>query len=109
MKSRITQLIEKLCKEKHAEAPHCDISSSKIHMVNTPIPVELFHELESISSEYNRDLNCLAADFLTLALEEAIEHIPREEKKHLDDVRHEHELEEAELHKKQCEFNAGGT
>ncbi len=109
MKSRIIQLIEKLCKEKHSDSPHCDISSSRIQLINTPIPVELYRELESISSEYSRDLNCLAGDFLTLALEEAIEHIPRKEKQHLDEVRHEHELEEAEQHKKQCEFNAGGT
>lgn len=109
MKSRITELIEKLCAEKQAESPHCDIISSRVHMVNTPIPVELFHELESISLEYNRDLNCLAADFLTLALEEAIEHIPREEKRHLDVVRLDRELVETERLKQQCEFNAGGT
>lgn len=109
MKSRIIQLIEKLCSEKHADCPSCDITSSRVRMVNTPIPVELFHELEAISSEYNRELNCLAGDFLTLALKEAIEHIPREEKNHLGDVRHIHELKEEELHKKQCEFDAGGT
>lgn len=109
MESRITQFIEQLCAEKQAESPHCDITSSRIHMVNTPIPVELFYELESISLEYNRDLNCLAADFLTMALEEAIEHIPRKEKKHLDGVRLGHQREEVEQLKKQSEFNAGGT
>jgi len=109
MKSRITQLIEKLCAEKHADSTHCDISSSQIHLINTPIPIGLFHELEAISLEYNRDINCLAGDFLSLALEEAIEHIPRKEKIHLDEVRQERELKEAELHKKQCQFDAGGT
>lgn len=109
MKTKITQLIEKLCAEKHAEKAHCDVSSSRVHMVTAPIPAELFHELEVISSEYNHDINCLAGDLLTLALEEAIEHIPREEKARLDDVRHEHELEDAKLHKDQCAFDAGGT
>jgi len=109
MKTRITELIEKLCEEKHAESLHCDMTSSKVQLVKVPIPTELFHKLESISAEYSRDLNCLAADFLTLALEEAIEHIPREEKEHLDRVAHQHELEETELHNKQCEFDAGGT
>jgi len=109
MESKITQLIEKLCAEKHAESAHCDVSSSRVHMVNTPISAELFHELETISSEYNRDINCLAGDFLTLALEEAIEHIPRKEKAHLDDARHEHELEEAALHSERRKFDAGGT
>jgi len=109
MESRITQLIEKLCAEKHAESAHCDVSSSRVHMVNAPISAELFYELETISSEYNRDINCLAGDFLTLALEEAIEHIPRKEKAHLDDARHEHELEDAKLHKDQRNYDAGGT
>ena len=109
MKNKIVQLIEKLCTEKHADNQHCDVSSSRVQLVNTPIPTELFHELETISSEYNRDLQCLAGDFLTLALEEAIEHIPKKEKMHLANVRHKHEHEEAELHKKRCEFNAGGT
>ncbi len=109
MKTKITKLIEKLCAEKHADSAHCDISSSQIHIVNTPVPVELFHELETIAAEYNRDINCLAGDFLALALKEAIEHIPRKEKEHLDEVRHEHEVEEAQWQAERCKFDAGGS
>ncbi len=109
MKSKITQLIEKLCADKHTGSTHCDVTSSSIKTVNTPIPTELFHELEAISSEYNRDIHCLAGDLLALALEEAIENIPREEKFHLEEVRRLHEIEEVELHNRQCQFNAGGS
>ncbi len=109
MKNKITLLIEKLCAEKHADTAHCDISSSQIHMVNTPLPVHLFHELETIATEYNRDVYCLAGDFLTLALEEAMEHIPKREKEHLDDVLHEHEAEEVAWQKDHCNFDAGGS
>ncbi len=109
MESKITQFVKQLLAEKQAETPHCDISSSQIHLINTPISTELFHELESISSEYHRDINCLAGDLLALALKEAIEHIPRKEKAHLDKVRHAHEVEEAEQLKEQSVYDAGGT
>jgi len=109
MKSRLSQLSEKLYTEKKSGASSCDITSSKVHIMNTPIPTELFHELETISSEYNRDINCLAGDFLTLALEEMLEHMPQEERKRLHDIRRKHECDDAEFHAKKCEFNAGGT
>ncbi len=71
--------------------------------------VDLYHELEVISSEYGRDLNGLAGDFLSLALEEAIQHIPKTEKSHLDEVRHLHEIEHNEHHNQACNYDAGGT
>lgn len=109
MESKITQFIAKLCETKHAESQFCDVASSKIHMVSMPVPVDMFHELECIASEYNRDLPCLASDILTLALEEVIEHIPRDEKIRLDKIRHDHEIEDAERLKKERMFDAGGT
>ncbi len=109
MKTKITQLIEKLCDEKHAASAHCDVASSQVRLVNIPIPIHLFHELETISSEYNRDLNCLAGDFLTLALEEAIEHIPMQEKEYLHSVMHSHEHAQVESQKAHCNYDAGGS
>lgn len=109
MKNKIVQYIEKLSIKKHAENPYCDISSSRIQMVKVPIPTELFHELETIASEYQRDIQCLAGDFLTLALEEAIANIPKKEKERLYLVRRQHECEEAEHHKELCQYSAGGT
>jgi len=109
MKTKITQLIEKLCDEKHADSPHCDVVSSQVRLVDVPVPIHLFHELETIASEYNRDLNCLASDFLTLALEEAIEHIPKQEKVHLDGIMHSHKQNEAALQKEHCNYDAGGS
>ncbi len=108
MKTKITQLIEKLCEEKHAESVHCDIASSQVRLVEVPIPVHLFHELETISAEYNRDLNCLAGDFLKLALEEAIIHIPNQEKVHLDEVMNSREHEKVKSQKNHCNYDAGG-
>ena len=109
MKNKIVQYIEKLYTEKLADSAHCDISSSRIQMVKTPIPTELFHELETMASEYQRDLQCLAGDLLTLALEEAMANIPKNEKDRLYLVRRQHEFEEAEHHKELCRFSAGGT
>jgi hypothetical protein len=109
MKNKIVQFIEKLSVEKHADNPHCDISSSRVQMVKTPIPTELYRELETMASEYQRDLQCLAGDFLTLALEEAIANIPKKEKDRLYLVRRQHEYAEAEHHKELCQFSAGGT
>lgn len=109
MKNKITQYIETLYTEKHAKSAHCDLTSSNIKMVNVPIPTDLFNELEVISSEYGRDINCMAGDLLTFALEEAIEHIPMEEKKYLEDVKRNHEREIVDIHKRQAEFNVGGT
>jgi len=48
MNTRVTQLFEKFCTEKHSDSVHCDVSSSRIPMVNIPISIELFHELEAI-------------------------------------------------------------
>ena len=109
MKSKIAEHIEELYTHKHSNSAHCDLSSSRVCMVKTPIPTELFRELETLASEYNRDLQCLAGDFLTLALEEAIAHIPKSEKEHLYLVRQQHEQHEAEHHKELCQFSAGGT
>jgi len=109
MKSKIAQHIEKLCSERHAGNAHCDLTSSRVQTIKTPIPTALFHELETLASEYNRDLQCLAGDFLTLALEEAIAHIPEKEKEHLYLVRQQHNHDEAEHHKTLCQFSAGGT
>jgi hypothetical protein len=109
MKNKIIQYIEKLYTTKHADSAHCDVSSSRIQMVKVPIPTELYHELETISSEYHRDLQCLAGDFLTFALEEAIASIPKQEKNRLYLVRKQREHEEAEHHKELCRFSAGGT
>ena len=109
MKSKITQYIENLCAEKVAGSVHCDITSSKVQVVNAPIPANLYQELEIISLEYKRDLNCLAGDFLTLAIEEVIDHIPRDEKVHLDEVKRARQLKHTEMLKEQCVFDAGGT
>ncbi|MEH6616995.1 MAG: hypothetical protein V7699_04085 [Porticoccus sp.] len=109
MKTKIAQLIEKLCAEKHSEIIHCDVSSSRVQMLNIPISIELFRMLKAISLEYNHDANCLAGDILTIALEEAIEHIPREEKTRLDEAIHEHEREDTIRTKKFREFDPGGT
>ena len=109
METRITQLIEKLCAEKHADAQHCEMNSPNVHVVHTPIPVELYRQLETISSEYDRDVNCLAGDLLTLALEEAIEHIPSEENIRLGAIRHMQDVQAAESQRRRFEFDAGGT
>lgn len=109
MKSKITQYIENLCSQKVADNVHCDITSSKIKLVSAPIPSNLYRELEIISSEYKRDLNCLAGDLLTLALEEVVEHIPTAEKTHLDEVKRARDSKRAETLREQCVFDAGGT
>jgi len=109
MKSKIAKHIEELYTHKHSDNAHCDLTSSRVSMVKTPIPTELFRQLETLASEYNRDLQCLAGDFLTLALEEAMAHIPKSEKDHLYLVRQKHEHDEAEQHKERCQFSAGGT
>lgn len=109
MKSRITQLIDKICAEKNDDVIHCDVHSSRFHKVTTQIPVNLYRQLETIASEYHQDLERLAGDFLTLALEEAIEHLPKEEKTHLDMARRQHEREVFDQIKERCAFDAGGT
>lgn len=109
MKTPVTEYVEKLCKEKHAEASHCDISSSRIHMVNTPIPTELYNQLEVMAEEYKRDINCLAGDFLTMALEEAFAHIPKQEQDYLDESMHMHQKAHFSYQQGHCSFDAGGS
>jgi len=109
MKSRITQLIDKICAEQNDEIIRCDVHSSKFHKVTTQVPIELYRELEVIAAEYNRDLDQLAGEFLTLALEEAIEHIPKEARTHLQQAKHQREHAILEQIKERCAFDAGGT
>ncbi len=109
MKTKMSQLIEKFSAERHSNNPHCDISSSQVQTINTPIPTLLFHELEAMASEYNRDVNCMAGEFLTLALHEALQNLPKKEQEHLDEVMHTHEFAEAKLQKEHCSYDAGGT
>ncbi|ABV36568.1 hypothetical protein Ssed_1959 [Shewanella sediminis HAW-EB3] len=109
MKAKIQLLIEKLSAARDEGEPHCDISSSQIQSVTTPIPTTLYHGLEAIASEYNCDISCQAGDLLSIALEEAVEQIPVKQKDHMHELQHDHEAQEAQLHEDHCQFDAGGS
>lgn len=109
MKEKIQLFIEKLIAARDEGDPHCDISSSQVQSVTTPVPIGLYRELEAIASEYNCDINCLAGDLLSIALEEAVVLIPAKQKDHMREFQHDHEVEEAQVHAEDCQFDAGGS
>jgi hypothetical protein len=109
MKNRIEQLMEKLDAGKSSGNRTCDLNSSQVHIVNVPVPTKLFLDLQAMATEFNRDADCLAADFLELALEEAEASMSEDQKHHLDDVVHNQEREQAEKLQQRCGYDAGGT
>jgi len=109
MENQISHLIKKLCEGKKAEEYGCDTTSSTVHIVNAPVPSELFHELEGMSAMFNRDVDCLAGELLAIALREAILSMSKGEHDHLDEVRDELDRVEAVRHADECKFDAGGS
>ncbi len=109
MNSRVVHLMDRLSSGAYHFDKSCDLHSSAIKLVNTPIPSQLFQELAAMSDVYRRDTDCLAGDLLTAAVEDALDHLSLGEKNHLDGMIRAQEFKDAERVKKNCEFDAGAS
>ncbi len=109
MNTQIAQVIEKLRSRQSATGPSCDLSSSSVQSIKAPVPIELYQQLKTMAVVYNRDMNCIAGDLLTLALRDALACLTDEEHEHLETVRKAMERDEVLKHMEEQRYDPGCT
>ncbi len=109
MNTQINELVEKLRSSGEDAGPHCDLSSSSVKSVKTPIPTELYDQLKTMSLVYNKELSCIAGELLEVALQEALECFTKEEREQLETVRKAVAQDEALQHMEDQRYDAGCT
>lgn len=76
MESQLEHFVDQLCSNPVPDSYSCDISSSSIRTIKTPIPTMLSRELQALGAVFGRDPVCLAGDLLSIAIQETIAHLP---------------------------------
>lgn len=110
MENQIRQLVNKLCAGKQTDAAmSCDSTSSAVHLVQAPIPEELYKQLQTMAAVYKKDANCIGGELLTIALKEALNQLPAEEHKLLDSVRVNSEQQYISRHMENLRYDAGAS
>lgn len=109
MNTHIVEVVEKLRSSGESSGMHCDLSSSSVKNVKTPIPTELYDQLKTMELVYNKDMNCIAAELLEVALGEALQCFSEEELEQLETVRKAVEKEAVLRHLKEQRYDAGCT
>ena len=109
MESPITDLIDRLATEIHENQRSCDVSSSRVHLVNTPIPVDLYYELEGMSRVFKQDTVCLAGELLTIAIKEILENFSEQDRINLNDMKRVIEFNVVNRHREAQQYDAGAT
>ncbi|MEH6578684.1 MAG: hypothetical protein V7731_16600 [Amphritea sp.] len=109
MNSDITRLMDDLCDTSKPHEASCDIHSSSVQTVATPVPTDLYNDLETLATVYKRDASCIAGDLLTIALKEAFSGLSETEFKQLRETRKQAEQQDALRHMEEQRFDAGCT
>lgn len=109
MNTKIVEVVEKLRTSGENAGMHCDLSSSSVKNVKTPIPTELYDQLRTMELVYNKDMSCIAAELLEVAFREALECFTDEELDQLETVRKSVEKDEVLRHLEDQRYDAGCT
>jgi hypothetical protein len=107
MSDNIAGLISDLCDESQTHEKSCDVTSSSIRVVHVPVPADLHRDLQIISAEFKRDLNCLAGDLLTIAIREAFASLPKEEQSRLKGLEVTTAKQDSMQQMEACKYDAG--
>ncbi len=109
MNTDISRLMERLCDSQNPQPASCDIHSSSVKTVATPVPTDLYQDLQTLAVLYQRDASCIAGDLLTIALKAALSELPDEERRKIGEARKEAELQAALRHMEEQRYDAGCT
>ena len=107
--NNITDLISTLRDKHKIHENTCDATSSLVHIIDAPVPVEQYRDLLIMSSEFNRDLSCLAGDLLAIAIREAFSSLSEEERSRLKEQEVALEKRKEVQEMEDCKYDAGGT
>ncbi len=109
MQTQLEHFVDELCASPVPEAYSCDLNSSSIRAIKTPIPTALSRDLQALGAIFGRDPACLAGDLLSVAIQETIAHLPEHLRKRLADIKRQTDLArlDQEQHTPWCE--TGGT
>ncbi len=87
----------------------CDMKSSCVHLVQAPIPRELFDDLKAVAAMYGKDARCIAGDMLSLAIKEMFASMPAGKFEEIETSRKAYDEKAAKKHMEDQFFNAGGS
>jgi len=109
MESQISRYVGGLYADRHGHEYNCDLISSTVHQINAPISVALYADLHAMSRSFRRDINCLAGDLLSMAVKEAMESLPENERHMLEKIQIALEKKEIKQHLDEQQYDAGAT
>lgn len=109
MNTEIGKLMDQLCNQSSEHNPSCDLSSSSVQQVGAPIATDMYNDLQTLATIYNKDADCIAGELLTIALREAFTTLSQEQLDHLRDVRQQNERQNADKHMEEQRYDAGCT
>ena len=109
MNGYVPSLVSKLYAEKDVHNPSCDVSSSAVKIINAPMPSALYLELQAMASIVHKDVNCLAGELLTVAVEEAMSSLTEDDLHHLHDVKTAEQKSVANSRMERQVYDAGAT
>lgn len=109
MNTEIGKLMDQLCDQSTPHNPSCDLSSSSVQQVEAPIATDMYNDLQTLATIYNKDANCIGGELLTIALREAFSCLSKEQLDQLQDVRQQNERQNADKHMEEQRFDAGCT
>ena len=108
MSSELSTYADRLNQSDFVEI-NSDLTSSCVHLVQAPIPVELFNNLKSLAALHGRDARCIAGDILTIALREVFSTLPEERIREIEYARVEYDRQHMQKHLEETFFDAGGS
>ena len=107
MNNQIEQYAKQL--SQGSDSSSCDMRSSCVHLVQAPIPRELFDNLKSMADKYGKDARCIAGDVLSLAIQDVFDALPAGEFEKIVAARKRYDTAAAKKHMEEQFFNAGGS
>ncbi len=109
MSNEIAQYATKLVTGDLNKVASCDMKSSCVHLVQSPISTELFDDLKAMAAMYGGDARCIAGDLLSLAIKEVFASLPAGKFEEIEASRKAYDDKRAQAHMDESFYSAGGS
>jgi len=109
MDRQIKHYIEELSNSRLSQDAQKTQNRPKLHSVNAHIPLDMYHQLDAIATEYQLDVVALTSDLLTLGIAEALDAMPKKDLKHMKEIQLLAERDAKNRESEVLSFDAGGT